>query len=151
MGSSTCHTLVCLCGHPWAIVRYLRVLRDRSVHTWYGTDGSHLTLSLRSAATCDEVGEQARSVNLLGIRSRGGVNGVAKLTVDKTVSSSLTVLGSCRKTGVSLRGCMGSLTTGSPTGPLSTFGESGLNAQSGHSKDSQGPSCAPLGLGSLKR
>ena len=37
---------------------------------------------------------------------------------------------------------MGSLTTGSPTGPLSTFGESGLNVQSGHSKDSQGPSCS---------
>ena len=55
------------------------------------------------------------------------------------------------KRTVSLWGCMGSLTTGSPTGPLSTFGESGLNVQSGHSKDSQGPSCAPLGLGSLKR
>ena len=36
----------------------------------------------RLAATCDEVGEQARSVNLLGIRSRGGVNGVTRwLTV----------------------------------------------------------------------
>ena len=45
---------------------------------------------------------------------------------------------------------MGSLTTGSPTGPLSTFGESGLNVQSGHSEDSQGPSCAPLGLGTEK-
>ena len=45
--------------------------------------------------------------------SQGGVNGatrwltvnihrwVAKLAVDKTVGSSLTVLGSCRKTGVS--------------------------------------------------
>ena len=32
----------------------------------------------RLAATCDEVGEQARSVNLLGIRSRGGVNGVTR-------------------------------------------------------------------------
>ena len=30
---------------------------------------------------------------------------------------------------------MGSLTTGSPTGSLSSFGESGLNVQSGHSKD----------------
>ena len=70
----------------------------------------------------------------------------------KTVGSSLRVLGSCRETGVSLRGCMGSLTTGSPTGPFSTFGESGLNVQSGHSKDLiQGSSCAPLGLGSLKR
>ena len=29
--------------------------------------------------------------------------------------------------------------------------ESGLNVASGHSKDPQGPSCAPLGLGSLKR
>ena len=36
----------------------------------------------RSAATFDEVGEQARSVNLLGIRSRGGVNGATRwLTV----------------------------------------------------------------------
>ena len=36
----------------------------------------------RSAATCDEVGEQARSVNLSGIRSRGGVHGVTRwLTV----------------------------------------------------------------------
>ena len=42
---------------------------------------------------------------------------------------------------------MGSLTTGSPTGPLSTFGESGLNVQSGHSQGSQGPSCAPVGTG----
>ena len=39
------------------------------------------------------------------------------------------------------------ITTGSPTGPLSTFGESGLNVQSGHSKDSQHPSCAPLKTG----
>ena len=59
---------------------------------------------------------------------------VAKLAVDKTVGSSLTVLGSCRKTGVSL-GIHRSLMTGSPTGSLSTFGESGLNVQSGHSED----------------
>ena len=32
--------------HPWVIVRYLGVLPDRSVHTWYGTDGPHLTLCL---------------------------------------------------------------------------------------------------------
>ena len=68
--------------------------------------------------------------------------------MDKTVGSSLTVLGSCRKTGVSLLERMGSLATESLTGPLSTFGESGLNVQSGHSEDLQGPSCAPLGLGS---
>ena len=30
---------------------------------------------------------------------------------------------------------MGSLTTGSPTGSLSSFWESGLNVQSGHSED----------------
>ena len=30
---------------------------------------------------------------------------------------------------------VGSLTTGSPTGSLSSFGESGLNVQSGHSKN----------------
>ena len=61
----------------------------------------------------DDTGEQARSVYLLGTwdLSRGGVNGatrlltvnihrwVAKLAVDKTVGS---VLGACRKTGVSL-------------------------------------------------
>ena len=36
----------------------------------------------RSAATCDKVGEQARSVNLFGIRSRGGVKGITRwLTV----------------------------------------------------------------------
>ena len=60
----------------------------------------------------DDTGEQARSVYLLGTwdLSRGGVNGatrwltvnihrwVAKLAV---VGSSLTVLGACRKTGVS--------------------------------------------------
>ena len=78
---------------------------------------------------------------------RGGVNGatrwltvnihrwVAKLAVDKTVGSSLAVLGACRKTGVSPLGYMGSLTTGSPTGSLSTFGEGGLNVQSGHSEE----------------
>ena len=69
------------------------------------------------------------------------------LTVDKTVGSSLTVLGSRRKTGVSLSGCMGSPTTGSPIGSLWTFEERGLNVQSGHSKDSQGPSCAPCSIG----
>ena len=67
----------------------------------------------RLATTVDDVGEQARSVNLLGFRTRGGVwwgnplaNGqysfrVAKLRVDKTIGSSLTVLGSCRETGIS--------------------------------------------------
>ena len=105
------------------------VVRDRRVSPY---------LVSRVATPYDDKGEQARSVNLLetwGLVSRRGqwsnplANGqnsswVAKLTVDKTVGSSLTVLGSCRETGVSLRGCMGSLTTGSPTGPLSTFGES---------------------------
>ena len=116
------------------------VVRDRRVSPY---------LVSRVATPNDDTGEQARSVNLLetwGLVSRRGQRGnplangqnsswVAKLTVDKTVGSSLTVLGSCRETGVSLRGCMGSLTTGSPTGPLSTFGESGLNVQSGHSED----------------
>ena len=133
------------------------VVRDRRVSPY---------LVSRVATPYDDTGEQARSVNLLetwGLVLRRGqwgnplANGqnsswVAKLTVDKTVGSSLPVLGSCRETGVSLRGCMGSLTTGSPTGSLSTFGESGLNVQSGHSKDLiQGSSCAPLGPGSLKR
>ena len=98
--------------------------------------------------------EQARWVNLSEIRSRGGQRGnpladgqnsswVAMLTVDKTLGSSLTVLWSCCKTGASLRECMGSLTTGSPIGSLSTFWESRLNVQSGHNKDSQGQSCSP--------
>ena len=133
------------------IVRYLRVLRDRSVHTWYGTDGSHLTLSLGWLRPVMRWGEQARSVNLLGIRSRGGVNGVTRLANGQNsswaVGSSLTVLGSCRKTGVSLWGCMGSLTTGSPTGPFSTFGESGLNVQSGHSKDCARSELCSVGTG----
>ena len=89
----------------------------------------------RSAATCDEVGTGRDPFPRRGQRGNPLANGqnsswVAKLTVDKTVGSSLTVLGSCRKTGVSLWGCMGSLTTGSPTGPRSTFGESGLNVYS---------------------
>ena len=122
------------------------VLRDRSVHTWYGTDGSHLTLS------------QARSVNLLGICFRGGVNGATRWLTVKIhqahggqdrwfLPNSVRILSQDRC--IPFWGCMGSLTTGSRTGPLSTFGESGLNVQSGHSKDSQGPSCAPLGLDSF--
>ena len=128
LGCSSCHTLVCVCAHPWVIVRYLLaeamkaldgkkgdrgVLPDRSVHTWYGTDGSLLVS--RVATPNDDTGEQARSVNLLetwGLVSRRGQRGnplangqysslVAKLAVDKTVGSSLTVLGSCRKTGIS--------------------------------------------------
>ena len=39
---------------------------SRSVHTWYGIDGSHLTLCLRTAMSGDDIGEQARPVNLLG-------------------------------------------------------------------------------------
>ena len=46
LGCSSCHILVCVCAHPWVIVRYLGVLPDRSVHTWHGTDGSHLTWCL---------------------------------------------------------------------------------------------------------
>ena len=100
------------------------VVRDRRVSPY---------LVSRVATPYDDTGEQARSVNLLetwGLVSRRGQRGnplangqnsswVAKLTVDKTVGSSLTVLGSCCETGVSLRGCMGSLTTGSPIGPFS--------------------------------
>ena len=81
------------------------VVRDRRVSPHLGS---------RSATTKDDPGEQARSVNLLetwGLVSRRGQRGnplangqnsswVAKLTVDKTVGSSLTVLGSCRETGV---------------------------------------------------
>lgn len=83
------------------------VVRDRRVSP---------NLVSRVAAPIDDMGEQARSVNLLetwGLVSRRGQRGnplangqyihrwVAKLTMDKTVGSSLTVLGSCRETGVS--------------------------------------------------
>ena len=82
------------------------VVRDRRVSPHLGS---------RSATTKDDPGEQARSVNLLetwGLVSRRGQRGnplangqnsswVAKLTVDKTVGSSLTGLGSCRETGTS--------------------------------------------------
>ena len=82
------------------------VVRDRRVPPYLGS---------RSATTEDDPGEQARSVNLLetwGLVSRRGQRGnplangqnsswVAKLTVDKTVGSSLTVSGACRKTGTS--------------------------------------------------
>ena len=111
LGGPTCHTLVCVCAHTWVIARSpvrrtpigTHVVRDRRVPP-------HLVSRL--ATTSDDIGEQARSVNLLGSCTRGGVNGatrwltvnihrwVAKLTVDKTVGSSLTVLGSCRETGV---------------------------------------------------
>ena len=81
------------------------VVRDRRVSPHLGS---------RSATTKVDPGEQARSVNLLetwGLVSRRGQRGnplangqnsswVAMLTVDKTVGSSLTVLGSCRETGV---------------------------------------------------
>ena len=113
------------------------VARDRRVSPY---------LVSRVATPYDDTGEQARSVNLLEtwrLVSRRGQRGnplpfnihrwVAKLAVDKTVGSSLTVLGSCRKTGVSPRDIWDP--TGSPTGSLSTFGESGLNVQSGHSED----------------
>ena len=78
------------------------VVRDRRVSPY---------LVSRVATPNDDMGEQARSVNLL--ETWGLVNGatrwltvnihrwVAKLTMDKTVGSSLTVLGSCRETGVS--------------------------------------------------
>ena len=68
----------------------------------------------RVATPNDDTGEQARSVNLLetwGLVSKrdqranplanGQYSSLSKLAVDKTVGSSLTVLGSCRKTGVS--------------------------------------------------
>ena len=84
------------------------VVRDRRVSPY---------LVSRVATPYDDTGEQARSVNLLetwGLVSRRGQRAtrwltvnihrwVAKLAVDKTVGSSLTVLGSCRKTGVSPR------------------------------------------------
>ena len=82
------------------------VVRDRRVSPY---------LVSRVATPNDDTGEQARSVSLLetwGLVLRRGQWGtrwltvnihrwVAKLAVDKTVGSSLTVLGSCRKTGVS--------------------------------------------------
>ena len=97
------------------------VVRDRRVSPY---------LVSRVATPNHDMGEQARSANLLETwdLSRGGVNGgnplangqysslVATLAVDKTVGSSLTVLGSCRKTGVSLVYMAGS---------LSTFGRAG--------------------------
>ena len=69
----------------------------------------------RVATPTDDTGEQTRLVNLLetwelvsrrGQRGNPLANGqysplVAKLAVDKTVGSSLTVLETCRKTGVS--------------------------------------------------
>ena len=86
-------------------------------------------------------------MNLLGIMfprrgQRGNplANGqnspwVAKLTVDKTVGSSPDSVRVLSQDRCIPLGYMGSLTTGSPTGSLSSFGESGLNVQSGHSKD----------------
>ena len=82
------------------------MVRDRRVSPY---------LVARVATPNDDTGEQARSVNLLetwGLVSRRGQRGkrwltvnihrwVAKLAVDKTVGFSLTVLGACRKTGVS--------------------------------------------------
>ena len=66
LGCSSCHTLVCVCAHPWVIVRYLGVLPDRSVHTsGTGPDGSHHYLVSRVATPNDDTGEQARLVNLL--------------------------------------------------------------------------------------
>ena len=92
-------------GYPRPIGTH--VVRDRRVSPY---------LVSRVTTPNDDTGEQARSVNLLetwGLVSRRGQRGnplangqyihrwVAKLAVDKTVGSSLTVLGSCRKTGVS--------------------------------------------------
>ena len=88
------------------------VVRDRRVPPYLGS---------RSATTEDDPGEQARSVNLLetwGLVSRRGQRGnplangqnsswVAKLTVDKTVGSSLTVSGACRKRQVHPTGMYG--------------------------------------------
>ena len=106
------------------------VVRDRRVSPY---------LVSRVATPNDDTGEQARSVNLLetwGLVSRR-VNGatrwltvnihrwVAKLAVDKTVGSSLTVFRGLSQDRCIPLGYMGSLTTGSPTGSLSTFGESG--------------------------
>ena len=150
LGCSSCHTLVCVCAHPWVIVRYLGVLPDRSVHTWYGNrTGPSPYLVSRVATPYDDTGEQARSVNLLetwGLVSRRGQRG------NPLANGQYSSLGSQARGGQDRRflpnsvrvlsqdkciplGYMGSLTTGSPTGSLSTFGESGLNVQSGHSED----------------
>ena len=78
LGCSSCHTLVCVCAHPWVIVRYLgvppgpigtHVVRDRRVSPY---------LVSRVATPYDDTGEQARSVNLLetwGLVSRRGQRG----------------------------------------------------------------------------
>ena len=109
-------------SHPRLCLR--TSLADRAVSRGSpGPIGTHVGrdrrvspyLVSRVATPNDDTGEQTRSVNLLETwdLSRGGVNGatrwltvnihrwVAKLAVDKTVGSSLTVLGFCRKTGVS--------------------------------------------------
>ena len=113
------------------------VVRDRRVSPY---------LVPRSATTDDGMGEQARSVNLLGSRTRGGVRGatpwltvnthrrIAKFAVDKTVGSSLTVLGSCRETGVSL-GIHG-IANDWVTDRSLILRSEWLNVQSGHSEGS---------------
>lgn len=115
------------------------VVRDRRVSPY---------LVSRVATPNDDMGEQARSVNLLeiwGLVSRRGQRG------NPLANGQYSSLGSQAHDGQDRRflpnsvrvlsrdrcillGYMGSLTTGSPTGPLSSFGESGLNVQSGHSK-----------------
>ena len=102
------------------------VVRDRRVSPY---------LVSRVATPNDDMGEQARSANLLetwtcleeGQRGNPLANGqysslVAKLAVDKTVGSSLTVLGSCRKTGVSLVYMAGSLSTFGRVGSMYSLG-----------------------------
>ena len=116
------------------------VVRDRRVSPY---------LVSRVATPNDDTGEQARSVNLLetwGLVSRRGQRG------NPLANGQYSSLGSQAHGGRDRRflpnsvrvlsqdrciplGNMGSLTTGSPTGSLSTFGESGLNVQSGLCED----------------
>ena len=116
------------------------VVRDRRVSPY---------LVSRVATPNDDTREQARSVNLLetwGLVSRRGQRG------NPLANGQYSSLGSQAHGGQDRRflpdsvrvlsqdrciplGYMGSLTTGSPTGSLSTFGESGLTVQSGHSED----------------
>ena len=115
------------------------VIRDRRV-------SPHLVSRLSTPNY--DMREQARSVNLLetwGLVSRMGqrgnplANGQYSSGASKAhggqdrrfLPNSVRVLSRDR---CILLGYMGSLTTGSPTGPLSSFGGSGLNVQSGHSK-----------------
>ena len=52
LGSSTCHTLVCLFGHPWVIVRYdSGTCSHARVSPYLGSTTDQLALGIRAPRT----------------------------------------------------------------------------------------------------